>query len=115
MALHPQTNGGRMLKRGDSSDIECWRTTHRLRVGQGILRSLGIEQTWTHLEMDGKSPETWPGGPKHQCNYRCTCEWPEWVTGEMFDLAYRLACEVQTERGAYERAAAGRARSRVSA
>ncbi len=99
---HPQTNGGRLLKRGDYHDPECWRTTHRLRVGQGILRSLGIEQTWTH--SDSQYADF--GRMRHSCDYRCKCEWPAWVTGETFDLAFRLADETQTKRGEYERAAA---------
>lgn len=99
---HPQTNGGRMLKRGDTRDPECWRTSHRLLVGQGIIRSLGIESTWTHSD----SEECDFGRMRHACDYRCKCEWPEWVTGRVFDLAYQLANEVQTERGSFERAAA---------
>lgn len=99
---HPTTNGGRMLKRGDTSDIECWRTTHRLRVGQGILRSLGIAPEWSHSDCTRVSF----GRVVHACDYRCVCTWPEWVTGDVFDLAYRLANETQTERGAFERNAA---------
>lgn len=87
----PKTNGGRLVRRGDTFDPECHRTTYRLGVAQSILRGLGIEPTWTH------------GTGEHQCDYRCTATWSEWVTGATFDLAYQLACEVQGERGAYNR------------
>jgi len=85
MTTCPQTEGGRMLKRGYSMDPECSRTTHRLRVGRSLLRTaIGCG------EIDS---------------------WPEWVPGEMFDLAYRLADASQTARGKYHRAAAYAARA----
>jgi len=31
---HPQTNGGRLVKRGDTFDPECHRTTHRLGIAR---------------------------------------------------------------------------------
>lgn len=102
-ANHPKTNGGRLVKRGDTFDPECHRTTHRLGVAQGILRGLGIEATWEH---SGTSRVTQFGVAKHACDYRCKATWPEWVTGETFDLAYSLACEVQTKRGEFNRSAA---------
>jgi hypothetical protein len=111
---HPKTNGGRRLKRGDSYDIECGRTTHRLRLGQHILSSLGVEAKWP--EHDEKCILN-PKNSWNRCSgwsYRCQCSvgtdpqpsWPEWATDEMFDLAYRLADEVQTERGSYNRSQA---------
>lgn len=109
----PETRGGRNLRRGDSFDIEDARTTHRLRIGQSILRSLGVESTWTH----SKGHEERRGAPYgyNGCDDYCKVEWPEWATGRMFDLAYQLADELQTERGAFNRnqayaakAAAGR-------
>lgn len=98
----PKTNGGRLVKRGDTFDPECYRTTHRLGVAQSILRGLGIEPTWTH----GTGERVEFGRVKHQCSDRCKATWPEWVTGATFDLAYQLACEVQTERGAHNRSKA---------
>lgn len=108
----PQTQGGRLLKRGDTFDIEDWHTTHRLRVGQSILLHLGVKAEW---------PEHSPECGRHPSNlsnvvfsYResvcCSCgrdnlidsqgpKWPEWATGRIFDLAYSLADELQTERG----------------
>ena len=108
MSELPTTNGGRLLKRGDSFDIECWRTTHRLRVAQGILRNLGFTPTWP--EHDEKCI-LHPKNAWNRCfgfNYICDAgcprrsnpppTWPEGVSGEIFDLAYQLACAVQDRR-----------------
>jgi hypothetical protein len=97
-------NGGRLLKRGDSFDIECWRTTHRLRVAHGILLGLGIKAEWEHSDYMGVEY----GVAKHLCDDRCKAVWAEWVSDEMFNLAYSLACEVQDKRGAYHRREAWR-------
>jgi len=94
------TNGGYMLKRGDTYDIECARTSYRLRVGQGILKAAGLTQTWHH--SDNQHVEF--GRAKHACDYKCRCEWDAWATDEMFDRAYALADDVQTERGRYHQA-----------
>lgn len=111
---HPQTQGGRLLKRGDTFDPECHRTTYRLGRAALILRQQGIEPTWTHRNMAGDTEQPgalWPGGPKHQCNYRCSCEWPPEVDGAVFDAAYRLADALQSARGAYHQREINRARS----
>lgn len=92
----PQTNGGRLLMRGDSYDPECSRTTHRLRRGQALLASMGITPTWQHSDCTRVEY----GRAKHACDYRCTCAWPAGTTGRTFDLAYQLADEFQTARGA---------------
>ena len=92
-----KTNGGRLLARGDTGDIECWRTTHRLGVARRILAGLGIEPTWEHSDCQRANF----GRMRHECDYRCVATWPEYVTGEMFDLAYELADEYQTEHGGY--------------
>lgn len=114
----PTTNGGRMLKRGYTFDIECHRTTYRLRGGHSILASMGVKPSY---------PEHDPSCIKHPSNsmnrcfgwtYWCECgrgddptpTWPEWVTGEMFDLAYRLADEIQTERGNHHQREINKAR-----
>lgn len=108
---HPQTQGGRQLKRGDSHDIECWRTTHRLRVAQGILRDMGFAPTWpTHSDKCIRS-EANRGRRCFGFNYVCddpACPmrhnpaptWPAECTGPVFDAAYALACAVQDARGA---------------
>jgi len=103
------TNGGRLLKRGDTYDIECWRTSHRLRVGQSILRGLGLEPTWPEHAEDCMNHPNNRFNRIHGYSYPCLGDcphrldppatWPEWATDEMFDLAYRLADETQTERG----------------
>ena len=104
---HPKTNGGRLLKRGDPFDIEDQLTTHRLRAGHAILRSLGLEPEWTHSDS---THVEW-GRVKHVCDYRCKATWPEHVTGKTFDLAYTLADEHQTARGKYHQAQINRNRA----
>ena len=109
LSEHPTTNGGRLLKRGDSFDIECHRTTHRLQVAQGILRNLGFTPTWPE---HGETCMLHPKNAWNRCfgfNYTCLGDcprrlnpppiWPEGVSGEIFDTAYRLADAVQDRRG----------------
>lgn len=108
----PQTQGGRLLKRGDAFDPECWRTTHRLRVAKSILHGQGIVAEWPeHTDECGRHPRNlFNVVHSYRNGVICTCgrdqrgpNWPKWVTGAMFDTAYRLAAEIQTERGAYNR------------
>lgn len=111
MTDHPTTNGGRLLKRGDTFDIECHRTTHRLRVGQGILRSLGLTAEYPkHAATCILSAEqAFNRAGRDRYSFRCECGvghdpqpvWPAYATGKTFDLAYQLADEMQTERGRY--------------
>jgi hypothetical protein len=89
------TTGAYYLKRGDTFDIEDWRMTHRLGVARSILRSFQVEPTWEHSDC---TRVEW-GRPKHACDYRCKATWPEWVTDDIFDLAFNLADEVQDKRG----------------
>lgn len=115
-----KTRGGALLRRGDTFDIEDWRTTHRLRVGHSILRGLGIEPSFP--KHDPKcilsAEQAFRRGGQDRYRFNCECgvghdpnaEWPEWVTGSTFDLAYQLANEVQTERGAWNQREASRAR-----
>ena len=80
----------------------------RLRVAQGILRNLGFTPTWP--EHDEKCI-LHPKNAWNRCfgfNYICDAgcprrsnpppTWPEGVSGEIFDLAYQLACAVQDRR-----------------
>lgn len=107
----PQTNGGRMLKRGDTYDIECGRTTNRLRTAQGILRGLGFTPTWpTHSDKCIRSDKN-RSRRVFGFNYMCDDQacpmrhnpapaWPAECSGKVFDEAYALACAVQAARGA---------------
>jgi hypothetical protein len=88
------TTGASHLKRGDTFDPECGRTTHRLRLGQHILAAAGIESAHVH----GEHRENFRG-----CYSGCRNVWPEWVTDEMFESAWSLADKVQTERGRHAR------------
>lgn len=107
---HPTTTGGRYLKRGDSFDIEDWRTTHRLQVAQSILRNLGFTPTWVeHDPKCIKHPDNaWNRvfGFNYICDTGCPRKsnppptWPEGASGEVFDAAYRLADAVQNARHA---------------
>jgi hypothetical protein len=106
---YPQTNGGRMLKRGYTFDHECHRTTYRLGKALALLRLDGIEPTFPDhdgkciLHPDNRSQRCFghtyyssPGCPRAGDPVPT---WPEYVTGRMFDLAYQLADEMQTQRG----------------
>jgi hypothetical protein len=94
------STGARYLKRGDTFDPEDFRMTHRLRVAGQILSGLGITPEWEH----GGSFTNELG--KHVCCDKCKASWPEWVTDEVFNRAFALANEVQTERGAFNQRAA---------
>ena len=96
---YPATNGGRLLRRGDTFDPECHRTTYRLQLGQRILAASGVEFHWDHGPNEGVVGTGLLQRTGHVCDYRCKAVWPAWATGEMFDRAYALADEVQTERG----------------
>lgn len=109
------TNGGRLLRRGDTFDPECWRTTHRLRAGQSILAQAGVEHTWEHSDRKGVVGTGLLMREGHVCDDRCKAVWPEWATDEMFDLAYRLADEIQTERGSWNRREAWKAKEERNA
>jgi len=105
--MDTKTDGGRYLARWiDCYDPEDSRFTHRLRAAQTIVRATIGEPEYDHSDRT----EVEFGRPKHVCNYRCTVTWPAWVTGEMFDAAFRYADLFQTARGDFHRAeaAAGR-------
>jgi hypothetical protein len=98
------TTGGRRVKEGQTLDPEDGRTTHRLRLAQSILRDLGVEPTLTHSAQCIERKLVPPGfGWYNGCDYKCETTWPEWATGRMFDLAYQMADEIQTERGKFNR------------
>lgn len=101
MSANPHTNGGRLVKRGDTVDIECHRTTYRLQKAKRLLAAGGIEATWDHSDRTGLVGTGLLQREGHVCDYRCKAVWPEYVTGAMFDLAYRLADEMQTEKGRF--------------
>lgn len=112
------TNGGRLLKRGYTFDPECHRTTYRLGQARQILASMGIKPEFPEHD---ESCIKHPSNAHNRCfgwTYWCECgrgedpvpSWPEWVTGRMFDLAYSLADEVQTERGSWNQREAYKAK-----
>lgn len=90
--------GAYYLHRGDDSDPEDFKMTHRLHLAQGILKSAGIEPKVEH----DQTAHEYTG----QCSDKCQTIWDSWVTDEMFTLAFSLANEIQTKRGEYHRHAA---------
>lgn len=103
------STGARWLKRGDTSDPEDHRMTHRLRVALGFLGTVGITSSVVH-----DAPQPYPGNtgcPKHPdnrgrglydpgyCSDRCKTVWPEWVTDDMFNDAFAAASALQNLRG----------------
>ncbi len=91
MENYAQTNGGRLLQRGNRFDPECSRTTHRLRVGQKILSDLGLYVERKHSDRMGLVGTGLMQHEGHVCDDRCKAIWPEHITGETFVMAYRLA------------------------
>lgn len=87
--------GAYYLKRGDTSDIEDFRMTYRLRLARVILQSTGIEPNIKH---DKTAHDVF-----NDCDYRCKAEWAEWVNDDIFEHAFRLADEIQTQQGAFNR------------
>jgi hypothetical protein len=108
-----KTNGGSMLVRGYTHDPECGRTTNRIQTALRMLADMGVKPTYV------EHSDTCICNPKNRWNqvhgyyYHCDADcprknndepvWPVWATGEMFDLAYRLASEVISQRGEYNR------------
>jgi hypothetical protein len=99
------TSMGRRLMRGDTYEYECRRTTTRMTTALALLKSQGVEATVTHsdrTEFDWATHRE-----RHLCDPTgsnpCVTEWPGWVTGPMFDMAYNLACEMVGARGRYNR------------
>jgi hypothetical protein len=120
------TNGGRLVKKGRTYDIECARTTHRLALAQSILRQQGIEAAWPEhstkcmLHPDNAFNRCF--GYSYACDHDCPRTkaeydgptWPEWVGEATFNAAYVLACAIQDERGSFNRAAASRLKAAQS-
>jgi len=90
------------IRRGDTHEYECSRTTHRIRATRAILESQGVDFS---LNPNGHA-ETCERRPNRlgmvAYNFRdrvvCNCEFrnarpslPEWLTDEMILDAYNLA------------------------
>lgn len=81
--------------------------THRLRIASRILQGLGLEPTVEHCQQCVWHPNadpylrTRPG--MHFCWDACKTTWPEWATDDLFNHAFALANEYQTQHGAFER------------
>ena len=105
------STGARYLKRGDTADPECHRMTYRLGVARSILRSQGIEVEWNHSEHTGVIGTGLLQRTGHVCDYRCKAVWPEWVTDEIFNTAFNLADQLQSERGANHQRAINKERA----
>lgn len=110
--MKKMSTGALYLKRAYRFDLEDHRMSHRLQVANSILRSLHIEPEWDHSDNRGLVGTGLLQREDHVCNDACSPIWPEWVSDEVFELAYRLADETQTERGAWHRAKASEAKLR---
>lgn len=113
------------MRRGWFRDPEDFHGTYRMEGALRILKAWGAEPTFRkHDEQCDRHPDRLSNVV---FGYRerviCSCgadqaqvEWPEWVTDECFDAAYRAANVLQTERGAYHQREAERLkRERVEA
>lgn len=100
------------LRRADTYEPECQRTTHRLQTAMGILNGMGVKPTQTHdpdchrewVNTSGRAIKCEGSGPYPSPLTCLKTEWPEWVTNELFDMAYNLADKVITDRGQSYRA-----------
>ena len=96
----------RKLRRADTYEHECQRTTYRLHAAMGVLGSMGLVPTKTH---DPECRKEWvnTSGRSYACQGEhlggvlpcLKVEWPDWVTDEHFEMAYSLADSVITARG----------------
>ena len=103
------------LRRGETYEPECDRTSRRLGTAMSILESLGVKHETEHDPSCRRYSGKWyapdcTGRDPYGYKSCMTVSWPEWVTDEMFQLAYSLASEVATEEGKYNRRQASRSR-----
>lgn len=88
------------LKRGYTSDPECHRTSHRLRVARGILAEQGITSRVDHFQrcIEDRQSLKWGG-----CWSQCKTVWIDTSGVEVdnlvvFENAWNEACAIQDER-----------------
>lgn len=106
--------GAHHLRNGYTFDPESLRETWRLATAYELLKTMGVEPVRTH--SDAVRPDIWNHFvSRHECDYRCTTTWPEWVTDELLDQAYRLADMKHTAYGESNRRAAQRNREELTA
>lgn len=88
------------LKRGDTFDPECYKTTHRLRVARGLLREHNIVPTVEHCAQCVSHPSNrGPGLNYDGCWDACHTIWPSWVTDPVFEQAAAAANAIQNLKG----------------
>jgi len=106
------------LMRGDTSEIECSRSRHRLELAFQLMEKAGCKFTPAeHKETCDKHPENMKrpdaifrnhrtgGACSGGCNaYYNRGSWDPWVTPEIADAAYNLANLVITKHGDFEKA-----------
>ena len=109
---YPLSGPAAMLRRGDTFDYECGRTSHRLGIAAAILATMGASATFPdHAESCILHPDQTfnrLSGYTYSCEGDCprrnaVAEWPAWVTGDVFADAYALADKMQTARGIHAR------------
>jgi len=118
------SSGAAGLKRGYTFDPEDSRHTRRLQAAHETLREMGVR---SRVEHDAPGPRN-EGCRLHPdyagtgmlrnpgyCSDRCRTVWPEWVTDEMFELAWRAADATATLRGQVNNAKAAAERRRAAA
>ena len=99
--------GGYKIMRGDRFDPECGIETYTLRTAYYLaVELLGVPE---RVHSDHETVEF--GVPKHSCDYRCECRWPEWATVELFDDIYLLTRKMRTLRGNHHKAEIARSQA----
>lgn len=100
------------LRRGTTYDPECSRSSARLQIAGRILTDQGVSWTTEHGNTAVNERVEF-GWVKHGCANNCitTIDQP-WVTDQILEAAWHLADLIQTERGAYHRQEAWKAKER---
>lgn len=113
--------GVQHLRNGWTHDIECARSSHRLRLAFAIAEHSPSRPTWaTHNGACGRHPDNLikiADSYRGQVCCNCGCEqnpiaWPKWVDDDVLQAIWNLACQIQDKRGAYNRNHAEESRAR---
>ena len=88
-------NGAILLKQGRRIDPEDHRMSYRLGLARDMLGGGMVLPTTSHDEAGHRVFNC--------CGDSCKTTWPEWMTDEMFEMAYNLANLIQSERSSFTR------------
>jgi hypothetical protein len=107
----PAMSHAYQIRRGDTYDYDCSRTSARLSATWSILKLWGIEREIVHSAACVDRKQIPAGSSFYRgCDDGCRAKpLPEWVTDEMINQAYDLADTFQAARGRFHCRAAEQA------